>query len=279
MNQFTIHTSLPYVGILALTLIQPSCTGTEADNPFTDPATTSLCKGEDNYVPLANKRELQGLTQDSLEGVFRAEPAPPPPSNLSSLSEVPVWLECIEWDLSEGIFDYQVANFRGGCAVDWSGGGEVTSDGNVSVELQNKSCAVAGCGNCLYDLRSNGQLEVPEPNDTMTFDLIRTDCKGEVTVEGSWTLPIAETPHGILCRDSDRWGAESAAGNATRGVEVELYAPCDDGSDADLEGRTCADGLNCITGKCVPSCAVDEDCPLSGAFTCQDGSCQLSLAI
>lgn len=276
MNQLSIRTSLACLGLFALALIQPSCTGTEADNPFTDPATTSLCKGEDDYLPLANQREALALDQDTLKGPLPADPIPPRESHLSSLSEIPVWLECIEWDLREGVFDYQVSNFRGGCAVDWKGGGEVTSDGNVAVKLQNKSCSVAACGNCLYDLRSNGQLEMSEAKDAVTFELIRTNCGGEVTVESSWNLPIGPMPHGILCSDADRSGAESGAGKAAPGVEVELYAPCEDGSDADLPGRTCAENLNCIAGRCVPSCSIDDDCPLAGALTCQDGHCQLS---
>ncbi len=276
----TIRTSLPYAGIFALALIQPSCTGTEADNPFTDPATTTLCKGDEGYVPLTSQREPLALDQDLFGSPVPALPAPPSGpephrSQLSSLSEIPVWLECLEWDYREGIFDYQLANFRGGCAVEWTGGGEITNDGGILVELQNESCAVAGCGSCLYDLRSNGQLETDALKERMTFDLIRRDCEGEATLESSWSLPIAEEPRGLLCREADRWGAEKSANNTESDVKIELYAPCDAGTDEGFEPRTCADNFTCIAGHCVPSCESDDDCPLSGALTCQDGYCQL----
>src|SRR5690606_26293981 len=106
--------------------------------------------------------------------------------------------------------------------------------------------------------------------------LIRKDCDGEVTLESSWSLPVGEKPQGLLCREADRWGAESSAGNAATGVNVELYAPCDDGSEEELAEKSCADNLSCIAGRCVPACSIFDDCPLRGALSCQEGYCQLS---
>lgn len=257
------------LSILALALVHPSCTGTEADNPFTDPTTTSLCKGADDYKPLANLREPLTVDPSWSAGPSRAE-LPAPESTLLPLGDIPIWLECLEWDLAHGVFDYQVANFRGGCEVSWSGGGRVTDQGDVLLELHNNNCAVAACGNCLYDVRSGGQLEMPQVTRDVTFELIRKNCDGEVTVESEWILPTSEQTHGLHCRKADAWGAEAGGeGDAF----AALYAPC---GDAFGETRSCPDGLSCVAESCVPSCSADEDCPLSGALTCQDNYCQLA---
>jgi hypothetical protein len=261
--------------ILPLALIHPSCTGTEADNPFTDPTMTSLCKGDEEYVPLGARWKASSLGTDWSAPALSAQ-ASPGESLLSPLSEIPVWLECVEWELREGVLDYQIANFRGGCEVTWEGGGRVTSDGDVVVELANNSCSVALCGNCLYDLRSGGQLEMPDANESVHFELVRKDCEGDVTVTSKWQLPVGESPHGMLCRPADRWGAESSVGNASSNVDVDLYAPCGEDSMDELAERSCAEGLTCVSGNCVPACMSDEECPLSGALTCQEGHCLLS---
>src|SRR5690606_15240904 len=202
-----IGTSLPSsLGgaiLFASALLHPACTGTEADNPIADPVDTTACKGSDDYVPLAWNPGGLEASGDWVE-------VPPArvgeeTQSLSSLGEIPIWLECLEWSFVDGTLDYQIANFRGGCAIDWTGGANTTSTGNVTVQLQNERCAVAACGNCLYDLRSSGELdlELSDGVEEIHFELIRTNCDGDITSESSWTLPLAAQPAGLICGKAD----------------------------------------------------------------------------
>lgn len=260
--------------LLTSALLHPACTGTEADNPVMDPVDTTICKGDEEFVPLAS-----GPAPLDVGGSSNRRPIPAQvgqkPQRLSALEEIPVWLECIEWNFSEGTLDYQIANFRGGCAIDWTGGAKLLSAGHVSVELRNESCAVAACGNCLYDLRSNGNLELDSDTESVVFDLVRSDCDGDVTSESTWTLPVATQPQGLLCRKADLWGAEDAASNPDSGATVDLYAPCGPDAPDFSATETCADSLTCVVGSCVPTCTESTECPLSGALECRDDYCQL----
>lgn len=238
------------------------------------PVDTTVCKGDEEFVPLAWGREPLEAGGPSHRRPVRTQVGQKS-QGLSPLEEIPVWLECIEWDFSAGILDYQIANFRGGCVIDWTGGANVISAGHVSVELKNESCAVAGCGNCLYDLRSSGNLELADDTASVALDLVRLDCEGDITTESTWTLPLAAEPQGLLCQKADLWGAQSAASNPSSGAPVDLYAPCGPDAPDPATMETCADGLTCVAGSCVPTCTEEIDCPLSGALECRDGYCQL----
>lgn len=258
--------------LLTSTLLHPACTGTEADNPVMDPVDTTLCKGSEEFEPLASGRENLDVDDFSGRRPISAQ-VNQKSQRLLPLEDIPVWLECLEWSFFEGTLDYQVANFHGGCEIDWTGGANVISEGHVSVELENESCAVAACGSCLYDLRSSGNLELASDTASLVFDLVRLDCDGDVTSESTWTLPLSTQPLGLLCQKADLWGAEKVASNVSNRAPMDLYSPC--GTDAPEPSMACADGLTCIAGNCVPPCTENTDCPLSGALECRDGYCQL----
>lgn len=252
------------------------CMGTEADNPFTEePVDITSCKAKDGYVGFAPK--VASLREASNSGRF---------ANLSqaltSPSEIPVWLECVDWSLEvDGKLALQVLNFRGGCSVEWEGGSHIKEDGAVVIELNNAdpSCAVAGCGSCIYDVRGEVSLDEATRRGEIPFTLSRLPCNGSNGLDSEWTLPLGEQPSGTRCVLSDSEGAASAQSRGA-GRSDELFTPCT--TDAALDPvpfpvpiLDCGDGLSCVNERCVPACTADSDCPLQGALTCQDGFCQL----
>jgi hypothetical protein len=250
------------------------CVGTEADNPFAEPVDITSCKAKDGYVGFAAKVASPGaLGRTRFANLSQA---------LTSPSEIPVWLECVDWSLeADGKLALQVLNFRGGCSVEWEGGSRITEDGAVMIELNNAdpSCAVAGCGNCIYDVRGDVSLDEAMRRGEIPFTLSRLPCNGSNGLNSEWTLPLGEQPSGTRCMLSD---SEGAAGAQSKGAgrSDELFTPCT--TDAALDPvpfpvpiLDCGEGLSCVNERCLPACTADSDCPLQGALPCQEGFCQL----
>jgi hypothetical protein len=259
------------IGVLTL-----GCGGTEADNPFAEPTEVTPCKSHEEYVAFDARRE-EPLASNAHAQRFENLGAA-----LTVLDEVPIWLECVDWELNrDGLLSIQVLNFRGGCGVTWEGGTQVNQDG-LTVELQNANpgCAIAGCGNCLYDVRTQIALSQEQQGSTLHLKLARLPCDGENGLDSDWVLPLAFRPVGTSCVLADPWGAAAAASKGVGRTDA-LFRGCTDGS-ADIGPEAypspltdCGEGLSCVEQRCVPACENDADCPLGGALTCRDGFCQL----
>jgi hypothetical protein len=249
------------------------CVGTEADNPFAEPADVTKCKSELDFVPLAPHIPLGELGARRLADLSQP---------LTSSSEVPVWLQCVDWSLgTDGNLALQVLNFDGGCAIEWKGASRITAEGAVLLELENANpgCAVAGCGNCIYDVRVEVQLDEELRETNVPFKLAILPCDGSNGRDSSWLLPLSEQASGTRCVPSDGWAAVGAKANGA-GRSDELFTPCTTDAAPDPDALPtpvldCGEGLACVSERCVPACSADGDCPLQGALTCQGGFCQL----
>lgn len=255
-----------------------SCVGTEADNPYAEEGKTDVtsCKAHEGYIALDAQR-LGSIQESSRSGRFGVSG-----SALTASSEFPVWLECVDWALdAEGNFAVQVVNFRGPCGVEWRAGAGIGGDG-LRIELENADpgCAVAGCGNCIYDVRTEVFLDEAQRMSELPFTLARLPCDGVNGRDSEWMLPMGDRPEGTSCVPADPWAARSAADEGVGRADT-LYAPCADTGnidpEADLESLTdCSEGFECVEGRCLPPCSVDADCPLDGALTCDAGFCRLA---
>lgn len=265
--------------LVATGMCGAQCIGTEADNPFAEqPAEVTPCKGKDDYVAFRH-----ALWSAHGPGSRVSEQFAQLGQALTATSEVPVWLECVDWTLDgEGVLSLQVFNFRGGCGVSWEGTAWVSEEEALRLELQNANpgCAIAGCGNCTYDARTTFELADGAVHD-MPFTLARLPCDGSNGRDSAWMLPLSTEPAGTRCTLADTWGAAKAQSNGG-GRSDNLYASCtlDEVPDPDAypEPLTeCGEGLTCVDDRCLLACGGDADCPLSGALRCQDGYCRLPL--
>ncbi len=253
------------LGMSSLLLI--TCAGTEADNPVAEPVDTTPCKSEAEYFTAPETSGTFSTLRQALTGA----------------EQVPVWLECVEWELQQDQrLSLQVFNFRGGCAIAWEGGVRITDAGEAVIELENTNpgCAVAGCGNCIYDVRGSVALSEAQTNGSLPFSLERLPCNGSNGRSSDWTLPLSTEPTGMSCRLSDPYGAASAYYNGA-GRDDQLYTECVAAGETpgagsfDVVVEDCGPDLSCVEGRCLPECTDDSDCPLGGALTCQTGYCRL----
>lgn len=248
------------------------CFGTEADNPYAGPVDTTPCKADPKFAG--------GLALTSHTPTAR-ELATPHSSLTSELTsadaeQVPLWLECIQWEVTVDSVQLLLSNFHSGCAIDWTGGAGFSESGHIVVQLdKGDECFDALCGNCLYDARATAsragnQLTSDASGEGLTAVTLKlTDCRGETSGTSEWALPLETEPRGISCRDSDRFAAREAVNRRTFTEEQSnLHAPCSRAGD-------CTEERSCVNGYCAATCAEDSDCPLSGAFVCVEGACIL----
>jgi hypothetical protein len=254
------------------------CAGTEADNPVLEqPAEATQCKGEEEYTALRRDVATVGGQQAPSSGSRFAQHG----LALSTSSEIPVWLECVDWTLGEsGELTVQVFNFGGACGVSWEGHGLVDENGTLRLELENANpgCAYAGCGNCTYDARTTFLLDDPTAID-IPFTLARLPCEPLDGQDSEWQLPLAEQSSGTRCVLAEPDGAAKASSNDA-GRSDALFAACTlvalDVVPFPRPLTDCGDSLECVEQRCVPACDDDSDCPLQGALSCQEGFCQLA---
>jgi hypothetical protein len=244
------------------------CSGTEADNPVTDVVVTA-CKSEPEYDPrqlgeFFSQMEATQTARTSAADVFKSTQAPGEGVTLgralTSSADIPLGLMCLEWQRSEQSLRVQIVNFGSGCGAEWEGRATRTGD-RVTLLLDNRICAVAACGNCLYDTAS--EIELPAQSDVTLELSLDPYCSGERKVH-SWQLPLTRAERGISCEFATAQGLGSVSKQAF------LWCAEEDGS--------CDDGLTCVPGdepvpRCLPACNVDEDCPLPGGTRCDAGHC------
>ena len=269
----------PRVGLPALLLVvwcgsMPGCNGgTEGDNPFSGPVDASPCKGDAeyaDYLARANGR-LAPFGSERSTNFDVNEQA------LVAQREMPIGLECVEWEYSGESLQLVVSNFTSGCAIEWEGETRLVAPGEIVMTLRNPSCEVARCGSCAYDARS--EVNGPRADllgldgETRRVTLEVRDCNGEPSDSISWQLgPNSE--RGIRCEPVDGWAwlyGKSSSSDLFDETQLNLYAVC-----GEAEGAVeCTEDRSCNGGYCVPACSATEDCPLGGALTCQDGACLL----
>lgn len=265
-----------------------NCAGTEADNPFTEPVETSPCKSHEEYGAFNSLDSLRAILPNPpplspARSLLSSDGEPDPSlafaragAGLSALSELPLWLQCAEWNAIDEVLSIQVTNFEGGCAVDWAGGAEFSA-GQLFMSLSNPSDSVAGCGMCLYDARSSLPLSASEEDLVLNFSSQST--AEDKARELQWTLRLSERSNGMVCKpQTNTWALIAAYSQPyINAKQKALYAPCGDNklvASAELSGE-CAAGLTCADDHCVPACETDNDCPLKGALVCTDGACLL----
>lgn len=255
-----------------------TCAGTEAGNPVVEPAEVTPCKSGNSYMAAAHGNipaphaDVAAAPRRAFSSLNQA---------LSSGERLPVWLECVQWELEQDALSLHVSNFRGGCAIAWEGTTYASDTGEIRMDLENTNpeCAVASCGNCIYDAQGQVKLRPEQAQGDLAFSLRRLPCNDANGLETDWTLPLQSHSAGIVCGPADLWGA-AAAHAAGAGRDDELYTPCvEPGGTPDSnrlgEVEACGAGLSCVEGRCLPACTEDSECPLDGALVCRAGFCRL----
>jgi hypothetical protein len=196
-------------------------------------------------------------------------------------------LQCVAWSLDgQGKFD--LLNFDSACGADWIGAASFDESGGVVLTVNNPSCAVAGCGSCIFDFSFTVDRVKAEGDVAVAIDVIVCDKPGETSNNASYslTIPAAKTPDGIVCRYAD-WSALQWQA-FTLGTAGQLHMPCVDPADYPGDGEPpppCDDGLVCTkmqpgayrdAATCLAACETDADCPLPDLVACLDGACRLT---
>lgn len=277
MNTFRLFfVSWSPLGVV-LCLTVPSCSngsGTEGDNPFAGTVDASPCKGDGAYADYLARPHLPLAADHVAFSPFaRVEQA------LIAHDEMPIGLECLQWQSGDEQLQLAVSNFAGGCGINWDGDVVVTP-GEVVIRLQNPACDLARCGNCSYDTDveiTASPANVFADDQPLHVSLELLDCKGERSSSLDWEVAASANSDGIVCRPIDSWdwiyGKVSGSDLFTE-TQLNLYAVCDNPDQS--EPVVCTGDRACVAGYCVPSCESDADCPLDGALTCQDGACLVS---
>lgn len=267
----------PPLGIV-LCLTVPSCSnsdGTEGDNPFAGTVDASPCKGEEAYADyLARPRLPLSASNHAASSPYTSVD-----QALVANGEMPIGLECLQWQSEGEQLQLAVSNFTGGCGIDWNGEVALKTPGEVVIRLQNPSCNIARCGNCSYD--TNVEITA-SPDDVFVDDeplhvtLELLDCNGERSASLDWDVANSASRDGIVCRPIDSWGwiyGKVSGSDVFSEAQLNLYAVCDNPDES--ESVACTEDRACVGGYCVPNCESNADCPLDGAFTCQAGACLL----
>lgn len=269
MNQPSlVRVRRPCIIYCLLALSVPCCSaGTEGDNPFVGPVDASPCKGEAEYATYLARAALPADGNLGRDYAALGEA-------LVARDEMPIGLECLEWEYARERLRLAVSNFAGGCSIDWEGEVTVPTPGEVVIALRNPSCDVARCGSCLYDTSAEVALPLEAwaaaGSDEARVTLELHDCKGELGQR--FERDIALDAGGISCRPGEAWSwvyADVSESTVFSEAQRNLYAPC-----GETEGAVeCTEERTCNSGYCVPACSSDAECPLDGALTCQEGAC------
>jgi hypothetical protein len=179
-------------------------------------------------------------------------------------------LACVVWDRGGTALHVSYKNFRSSCGIEWAGAdAEVDGDG-VRLAAKNPGCRTARCGNCFYDL----DFDVPGVPSTgaLHLEFVVTDENGKVCdpaasgPETTITLS-ADEPSDLRCRIIPGYMFLPPADACTR------YGTCQDTDACQCGAGTTCDPRFTQLPVCVPSCTTKNDCPVPGAFDCDDGVC------
>jgi hypothetical protein len=249
------HSAWPWIRVAALwcALCGASCTGgTDTGNPLTD-LDISECKADREETLAAQRSALILPDSARYDG-----------------------LNCYVAQRSEDAVELDVYNFGGGCHIRWDANGRARGD-ELAIVLTNPSCAVAGCGSCLYDASFSLDLGATARE---TIELIDQPCEGDAQTLGAWDVPERDGASTLRC--SFARGADWHA--AKLGLCGQENQPCRNGglcSSGPADGASACDrGLSCTQvsehdSRCLKECSSADDCALPSAMRCEDGVCRL----
>lgn len=258
--------------LMTLIVVIPSClTGTEGDNPFSGPVNPSPCKGKEDYSAFA-----ASFKRPPAASLAKAAPKHDRYATLEHLliarDEMPVTLECLEWEYVSGELSLMVSNFSGPCGAKWEGATRLVETGALTIQLD--TCLVAGCGSCTYD--TSAQLAAPlegivgPAGDTLEVTLALGDCEGHATSERRWSVPLLEQPAGIVCQPAVPPFSPIMSDHFSE-TQRNLYAVC----EPPMAHVECTEGRSCVDGYCMAPCTETADCPMAGVLVCDDAACRL----
>jgi hypothetical protein len=236
-----------------------ACTGgTDTGNPLTD-------------LEIGNCKSDSGDDEDGLAATRSA----------LRLDQRADGLTCFHARRGAEQIELTAHSFAGGCHVEWDAAGRAR-DGRVDIILTNPSCAVSGCGSCLYDASFAVELAALDPGRERAdeIDFVDQPCEGDAEVLGTWQVPEREGDSTVAC--SFARGADWHAGRL--GLFGKENWPCGANgaerySDPEL-ARSCENGLTCVEvsehdRRCLRQCESKDDCAVPDAMRCEDGVCVL----
>ena len=237
----------------ALLISAGACTGgTDTGNPLTD-------------LEISNCKQLG------------AEDAPGHRDALTAAGPRYTGLRCFAARRDGDTLELEAHNFSGGCGVEFDANARVR-DRALEVVLTNPSCAVAGCGGCLYDATFTVELV---GSDNETIPLIDEPCEAEPENLGAWRVPepgessvrCTRFANASLSPPKDgTCGSENMPCRRADGVHCKP-APGETVTECE-EGLTCTD-VGEYDPRCLKQCESKDDCAVSEAMRCEDGVCVL----
>jgi hypothetical protein len=268
------HTKIAHslrLGSLTFGLVLPTCMGgTEGDNPYTGPVNPSPCKGHGEYDSyLAAFKRTQPTWAGAPRGAYATLE-----NDLVTNREVPLNLQCLEWEYSGELLAVKISNFNGPCGAEWAGTIVLEEPGKLTITLE--TCLVARCGSCTYD--TTAELSAPlsrvldSAGETLEVTLALSDCEGRWTSVETWTVPLPKQSEGISCGLATPPFSGQPTSELFSETQRNLYANCEPAHAFAVE---CTEGRTCIDGHCMAQCEVEADCPLDEVFICSDGVCRL----
>jgi hypothetical protein len=242
---------MKHVIVSAFLALVVSCagSGTETDNPASplENFSSSGCK---------NKEPSPG--QQALERETDAD-----------------GLTCVEWARdTAGALDLKLYNFSEPCGETYLGKAAFDAAGALEVSVYQDTCAVARCGQCVFDFHF--ELQSVPADAPLALRIGSAICESQPTIfSDELTLPVDTQESGVVCRRLDRGALDDYAG--TRGLCGAANMPCG-AACSGAAGESCGTSATCTElapsdSRCLTNCTTDDDCP-SGLTTCVDGACQ-----
>jgi hypothetical protein len=185
-------------------------------------------------------------------------------------------LTCVLWDTSGETLRVRLSNHRDGCGLDhgWEPQARIDDTG-VELLLDNPSCSIAACGNCIYDLSFDVQVAALQDRSELSLRVLGSECSGERPVHHTLRLPLASQPSGAQCtytfENFDLLGAMPQGALHTRCGDTALFGSvgCASGVCTEVSAKN---------RLCLAPCSSDLDCQPADVMTCSEGVCQLRTA-
>jgi hypothetical protein len=192
-------------------------------------------------------------------------------------------LQCVSWNHDgEDLLGVDLINFSNGCLPSWNGEAAVDEEGKVSLIVENPTCGMGACGNCIYDwsFKVKGVsaeavaevsisvwsypqegCEMSDPSDSLTTYAV--------------TIQEADLSSGMVCRYVNPMDLEWLSKVGEAFLYCSQEQPC------------IGDNLECVShpdadrypdaSLCLPVCAEDSECPDPTIMSCDEtGHCRLT---
>jgi hypothetical protein len=238
--------SVRFYAVLSACFLCAACLG-EVDDVGTDVLVSFEYGQCSQSIPLESGYDMAAL--DGLQCVVAATPA-------------------------DGGWSVALVNFWAGCTYEapWAGTAAVEGEGTLALAAVWQFEYPNGCGDCLYAFEyrlEQFDFVPPLELELMIASCSGADCFGPVIATDVATS--ADAP-ALACRYLMGAPGYGSLDNVNDG---SLY-------HMDTEDGTCADGLvpRAVETElepslvlCLPSCVIDEECPLPEIEACDDGVC------